>query len=258
MLISAAAQTTAVPRISSRSSIVQSNNLDSLVDSTGGMNLKSVNWAVIVGNANSIAQSHIQKYFNQETVTIEDNSTSALVVIGSNNIVNQTSNPNSLGTKQINELLLIGNNSNAIQSNFAFNSTINGTTYQEQKNFAVMFGNNTGLNQTNVAYAWNNGTGNINQIESNTAYVYGDSIVNQFNSQYANATKNSTAYINQTSKNLAFAISDNITSTYIPIEDTVITMKPSMSNISMQAPSLPGIPELPSPPSYAFQFPADP
>lgn len=238
--------------------IMQSNTQNILSQINGSVYERSANWAAIVGDGNRLAMNHIQNHFNRDAITINDNSTTGLVIIGNNNKISQTSDPGSvIGLDQINELLLIGNNSDITQFNFAeFNSTNTGTITQYQKNLAVMLGDNIDLNQSNVASARDDGTGNIDQREVNTAYVYGSNAVTQLNGLRANTTMNSSGYVNQTAENLAFVISDNMKPMFTTSVIASIRLLP-MVNGSMQMPSMPTVPSLPYPPAVSMRFPID-
>lgn len=238
--------------------IMQSNTQNILSQINGSVYEQSANWAAIVGDGNRLAMNHIQNHFNRDAITIYDNSTTGLVIIGNNNKISQTSDPGSMvGLVQINELILIGNNSDVAQSNFAeFNSINNGTITQYQKNFALMLGDNTALDQSNIAFAEDDDTGNISQREVNTAYVYGSNSVTQFNSLSANITMNSNGYVNQTAENLAFVISDNMTPMLTTSVIASIRLLPMVNN-STQMLSMPTVPSLPYPPAVSMRFPID-
>jgi hypothetical protein len=227
------------------------NDQSSTASQNGSSEQKASNWAVVAGDNNYLFQTNIQPLQAADIGTTNQNSTNLGLIVGTGNGVHQLNDPTS-PLIQMNEVIAIGFYNYANQSNYAAADAGNDTVYQKKNNFVLIFGNNSSLNQTNVAEAYNYGDPGavINQTQANAAYLYGiDNMVNQTNINNATVDMNTTGSINQTSKNLAFAITSCCSPEFIPVCEN--------ESMSQPCPAVPSTP--PEAPAYPLtEYPLDP
>jgi hypothetical protein len=247
--------------------IVQNNDARAYAIGTGSIYEKNGNWAVACGDANIVHQDNIQDY-SANIGKVDERASNIALAIGLGNDVRQLNDPgriwvappSEINLRQLNEMLCLGKDNDANQTNWAYPTILSASCRidQDQTNFGVIFGGENNLAQYNLADGLNSGDGALVQTEANSAYVYGEkNRVDQKNLLDADAL----AYyrcgaINQTAKNLAFAISSCPIIEYIPGCES-FTLRPGCS-CSSQTLNCPGIPEAPCPPELTPEFQLDP
>jgi hypothetical protein len=231
--------------------IDQMNDQSSTASQNGSSEQKASNWAVVAGDNNYLFQTNIQSSLVADNGTTNQSAKNLALLVGTGNEAHQLNDPTASLT-QMNEVIILGFYNYANQSNYAAADAGNATVYQKQNNFGLIFGNNSTLNQTNIAEAYNYGdpAAVINQTQANAAYLYGfENMISQNNYDNATVDVNCSGQINQTAKNLAFAITSCCSPEFIPV----------CNNTSMEGecPAVPSTP--PAAPAYPLtEYPLDP
>jgi hypothetical protein len=217
------------------------------------------NMIIVCGDGNYIDQMNSRGFSVSGQPFSGYKASNAALVIGQSNDLWQVNDPvdMQLSLRQINELMVIGKENDAYQSNSALGASEHGnvTVDVDQANFGIIFGEANSLVQANNASPIAYYSGTISQNESNAAYVYGiNNGIAMENNLYASAFEG--GMVNQTAKNLAFAITSGDEIVYVPPSSMVVLMP--WENSSLQMPSFPDLPNLPSPPAWTSGYPMDP
>jgi hypothetical protein len=249
--------------------IEQNNYQQAKISLLGEVYEKGANWGVVAGDDNYLNQDNVQRGASNWFLAAS-NATNVALILGNGNDVIQLNDPapsepdfeidipflfdELLKTKQLNEIIVLGDENNVLQQNWEKSKvrTISATIAMDQWNFGMILGDGNILDQNNSVKAYTNtlSIGGIDQTQANAAYLYGfNNSAAQRNNNYAELNQFTVGSIDQTAKNLAFAVSSCCATDFVPIcENQTVT------------PECPGFPVVPEVPAWngTLPFPMDP